>query len=63
METIFYNKSTIGYFMELEMVLPLILSVLVVVAVTSLVCIMMKKRTLRDDLALYSSRAYCPSNA
>ena len=54
METIFYNKSSMAYFMELEMVLPLMLSVLVVVAVTTLICLVMKKRTLRDDLALYT---------
>lgn len=58
METIFYNKSSMAYFMELEMVLPLLLSVLVVVAVTSLVCLVLKKRTLRDELALYSSKSF-----
>lgn len=57
METILYNKSSMSYFMELEMVLPLALSILVVVAVTSLICVVMKKRIVHEEMVLYSSRA------
>jgi hypothetical protein len=54
METILYNKASMSYFMELEMILPLGLSILVVVAVTSLICVVMKKRILHEDMVLYS---------
>ncbi|RWS30283.1 cell adhesion molecule-like protein, partial [Leptotrombidium deliense] len=48
---VIYNDSKYKIFFELELILPLVLSLLVVIAVFTLICVVMNKRT---DQSIYS---------